>query len=51
LGDRDQAFEWLERAFQERSFYMTLLKVDTVLDNLRPDPRFRDLRQRMNLPE
>lgn len=51
LGDKDQAFEWLERVYQERSFYMTLLKVDTVLDNLRPDPRFRDLLRRMNLPE
>jgi len=51
LTDRDQAFEWLERTYQERAFFMTQLKVDTVLDNLRPDPRFKDLLKRMNLPE
>jgi adenylate cyclase len=51
LNDRDQAFEWLERAYQERSFCMALLKTETVLDNLRPDPRFKDLLKRMNLPE
>jgi serine/threonine protein kinase/Tfp pilus assembly protein PilF len=51
LNDKDQAFEWLERAYQDRSYYMTLLKTETVLDNLRPDPRFKDLLRRMNLPE
>jgi len=51
LNDKDQAFEWLEHAYQERAFFMTLLKTDTVLDNLRPDPRFKDLLKRMNLPE
>jgi len=51
LNDKDQAFEWLERTYQERAFFMTQLKVDTVLDNLRPDPRFKDLLKRMNLPE
>ena len=51
LNDKDQAFEWLERAFQERSYFMTLLKVETVLDNLRPDPRFQDLVRRVGLPQ
>ncbi len=51
LNDQDQAFKWLERTYQERSFFMTLLKLETVLDNLRPDPRFRQLLKRMNLPE
>jgi len=51
LNDKDRAFEWLERAYQDRSFYMALLKAETVLDNLRPDPRFKDLLKRMNLPE
>lgn len=51
LNDKERAFEWLERAYQERSFFMTLLKTETVLDNLRPDPRFKDLLKRMNLPE
>jgi serine/threonine-protein kinase len=51
LNDKDQAFAWLERAYQERSFFMALLKTEAVLDNLRPDPRFKDLLKRMNLPE
>src|ERR1041385_2141398 len=51
LNDKDQAFQWLERAYQERAFFMTLLKTETVLDNLPPDPRFKDLLKRMNLPE
>ena len=51
LGDKDQAFEYLERAYQERSFFMVLLKTEAVLDNLRPDPRFKAMLKRMNLPE
>lgn len=51
LNDKDQAFEWLDRAYEARSFGMTLLKVETVLENLRSDPRFKDLLRRMNLPQ
>lgn len=51
LNDKDQAFTWLERAYQERSFFMTNLKIETVLDNLRPDPRFKAMLKRLNLPE
>ncbi len=51
LNDKDQAFEWLERAYQDRSFNMTLLRTETVLDNLRTDPRFKDLLKRMDLSE
>jgi TolB-like protein len=51
LNDKDQAFEWLERAYEERSFFMPLLKFETVLDNLHPDPRFKALVKRMDLPE
>jgi TolB-like protein/tetratricopeptide (TPR) repeat protein len=51
LNEKDLAFEWLERAFQERSHFLTLIRYDTVFDNLRSDPRFKDLLKRMNLPE
>jgi len=51
LNDKDQAFEWFERAYQERCSFMTLLKFETVLDNLHADPRFKELLKRMNLPE
>src|SRR5215475_11833379 len=51
LNDKDQAFEWLERAYQERCNFLTLLKFETVFDNLHADPRFKELVKRMNLPE
>jgi pentatricopeptide repeat protein len=50
LNDRDQAFTWLERAFQERSGRVSYLKVDRYYDSIRDDPRFRDLLRRLNLP-
>ena len=51
LNDKDRAFEALELAYQERAHFITLLKSETVFDNLRPDPRFKHLLKRMNLPE
>jgi TolB-like protein/Tfp pilus assembly protein PilF len=50
LGDKDQAFEWLEKAYQEHSVGVMFLKVDPTLDPLRSDPRFKDLLRRMNFP-
>ena len=50
LGEKDQALASLERACQERSWYMIFLKVDPRLDSLRSDPRFQDLLRRMNFP-
>ncbi len=50
LAERDEAFEWLERAFDDRSLWMVFLKVDPRLDSLRSAPRFADMLRRMNLP-
>jgi TolB-like protein/DNA-binding winged helix-turn-helix (wHTH) protein/Tfp pilus assembly protein PilF len=50
LGDNDQAMAWLEKAFAERSNYVTTLKVLPVFDSLRNDPRFVDLEHRARLP-
>jgi len=50
LGKKDEAFRWLELAYQERAAWMVFLKVDPRLDGLRPDPRFQDLLRRMNFP-
>jgi len=50
LGEKDQAFEWLERAYKARDKGLTYLKVDPALDPLRSDPRFQDLLRRMNFP-
>jgi len=49
LGEKDQAFEQLEKAYQERAGALIYLKVDFFWDSLRDDPRFHDLLRRMNL--
>ena len=51
LGDNDQAFAWLERAYEERRIRMQWLNVDPLLAPLRSDPRFTDLVRRMRLPQ
>jgi tetratricopeptide (TPR) repeat protein len=43
LGEKDEAFKWLERAYEERSVMMMYLKVLPNLDPLRSDPRYADL--------
>jgi hypothetical protein len=49
MGWNDQALEYLARAYQERSGWMTYLKVDPRLDPLRRDARFIDLLRRVRL--
>jgi serine/threonine-protein kinase len=51
LEDKDRGFEWLERAYQERSNGIAYLAVDPHLEPLRADPRYRDLMRRVDLPE
>ena len=52
LGDKDQVFAWLERAYQERSYFLAVyLTTDSRLDGLHADPRFVDLKRRVGLPE
>jgi len=51
LGDKDQAFAWLEKAYEEKSNYVLFMKVFPPLDPLRSDPRFADLVRRIDLPE
>jgi serine/threonine-protein kinase len=49
LGEADQAFEWMEKAYQERRGWLAYLKIEPMLDGLRPDPRFQRLVERMRL--
>jgi TolB-like protein/DNA-binding winged helix-turn-helix (wHTH) protein/tetratricopeptide (TPR) repeat protein len=49
LGDRDRAFEWLEKAYREHAG-LGEVGVDPRWDSLRGDPRFADLTKRMGLP-
>jgi TolB-like protein/tetratricopeptide (TPR) repeat protein len=48
LGDKDQAFEWLHRAIDQKD-WVVFLKCDPLFDRLRPDPRFATLLRRANL--
>ena len=50
LGDANRAFLWLDRAIDERSWFVAFLNVDPILDRLRPDPRFRHAVSRAGLP-
>jgi hypothetical protein len=47
LGDYDQAFVWLERAYQEHSNILLFLKVHPYFDPIRNDPRFAALLRRV----
>lgn len=51
LGMRDEALAALETAYTERNPNLPFAGTDPAFDNLRSDPRFRDLMKRMNLPE
>lgn len=49
LGERNQAIQWFEKAYAERSMNSWILP-DPRLDNIRTDPRFKDIVRRMGLP-
>jgi len=51
LGDNEQAFVWLEKAYKEESNLLQLLKVHPYFDPLRGDPRFTDLVHRVGLDQ
>ena len=49
LGNKDQGLEWLQKACEDRSYQVALLKVEPKFDRLRSDPRFSDLVRRIGL--
>jgi serine/threonine-protein kinase len=51
LGDKDQAFAELEKAYQAHDWFIQRIKVEPFLDPLRDDPRFADLVKRIGLPQ
>ena len=51
LGEKDKAFAALNKAYEDREFYISLLKVDQRLDPLRSDPRFAELMRKVGLPQ
>ena len=51
LGEKDAAFDWLERAFNERASFMVFLKTHPLFVDLHGDPRFDDLVKRIGIPD
>ncbi len=51
LGEKDKAFAELNKGYENREFFIMLLKVDQRLDPLRDDPRFIELIRRVGLPQ
>jgi tetratricopeptide (TPR) repeat protein len=50
LGEKEKAFEWLDRAYDERDFLVVFLWVDRDFDPIRADPRFEILIHRIGIP-
>ena len=51
MGQTTEALSWLEKGFEEHSFWMIWLNVDPVFDPLRTEPRFQALLARLNFPD
>ncbi len=51
LGEKDMAFEWLEKDFQARNGKLTEMRWQLQFESIRDDPRFKDLLKRMGLPK
>jgi tetratricopeptide (TPR) repeat protein len=49
LGDSDQLFEWLEKSLQDRSYWLSSIRVNPMLDHYRSDPRYDSLLRRVGL--
>jgi len=49
LGEKDQAFAWLEKVYEQRSLALSQLNGDPLWDGFRSDPRYADLVRRMGL--
>jgi len=47
LGEKDKAFELLEKSYKERDHWLTYLKSSPIVDNLRSDPRFKVMLKKM----
>ncbi|HUE82162.1 MAG TPA: hypothetical protein VMM84_08610 [Pyrinomonadaceae bacterium] len=50
-SDKEQALQWLEKAYESRSSWIPTIAYDPLLDSLRSDSRFQDLIRRAGLPQ
>jgi hypothetical protein len=51
LNEKEEAFVWLEKEVAERGYWCGVYAVAPELDDLRDDPRFKEMLKRLNLPE
>ena len=51
LGDPDRAFQWLEKAYEDRASFIVFFRMDPRIWSLQSDPRHRELLRRMNFPQ
>ncbi len=51
LGEKDEAFATLNRAYENHEFGLLLIKTDPRLDPLRDDPRFQELLRKVGFPQ
>jgi tetratricopeptide (TPR) repeat protein len=49
LGNNDETFEWLEKAYSERSRSLQWIEIQPTMDRIRSDPRYLDLIQRLGM--
>lgn len=47
LGEDDQGFQWLEKAYEEYDSFLRLIRTDLIFDRVRSDPRFREIVRKM----
>ncbi len=50
LDEKHEAFAWLEKAYQDREWWLVWIKMDPKMDSLRSDARFIDLMRRVGFP-
>ncbi len=51
LGEKDQAFAWLDKGYEQRAFQLQWIKIEPRWDSLRSDPRYADLIRRVGLSQ
>jgi tetratricopeptide (TPR) repeat protein len=51
LGQKDEAIEWLEKAYEQRDFRLMMISVSFDFDAMRSDPRFKEIVKRVGLPQ
>ncbi len=49
MGEKQKAFEWLEKAYEEHDSGLVSLAVEPMFESIRPDPRFKEIVRRMKL--